>query len=437
MKRISFLILVLVVLSSAQSSHDIDLQFFTIRNGKKSETTKENGFTAGLLLRYSSKIAFNENLSLLVSEEADVLANSLRNSYANALIGEINHPTSALTSLGLEYRAFGRLQASVRSQIFSNNLPFLLDSKPIKFPVNHETNSKFIGAEMTQRYRNSIDFFWEIPWNRFAAAVNLIYDDLNYDYEQNEVFAQDYHESDLWGQGSVGYSFFDGNLWTRGTFLFKDDLNEYNGYNLIKAAGGIESNFRLYKRRIRGFTRAMVRYYECAMMNYGANRTYADKAGLLSYSRISYSIKPRVILKTDINLEVAKELFSQRYELAFRNVWKNLSWVEPGYWITMGTLEPRHSFYCKSTINLGQHFSVAPDIRGYFKWFDEKEQFNYYRTDVGFAVDYNIKSEKNVFLKNSAFNIGGNYRWFKNPPKNIEPVFMSTLRIYAGFKSYL
>jgi len=353
------LILLAVSTYIVYSAQDIDFSYNLIGGEKETGDTKLSEWVHEFVLRYYGDIRLAEKFGILISEEFDGITHATDKFPARA----VNHPVNSRTSLGLEFTGLGRLQIKGFSQIFINS--FEND-----FPVHFESNNPLVDATMVQRFKNSADVFWEIPINDMLLTADFLYNNLVYDYYRLGDKKESQYDSDVWLNGSFIYSLHEGKLQIQCKGVAKHDLNEYSGYNFAGIYLGVGSDFKLFKRKVRGTAELLPRYYSCSIME---DKGYADGFGAVSRIRLFYKIKPRLFIKGDAEYEFAPAFennwyVKQRYELAFRKAWKNLSSVEAGGWGTFGTLFPRLCGYAAADISAVPKLDIIPGIRAYWVW---------------------------------------------------------------------
>ncbi len=445
MKRFCWILLLCFFVSPLYSGHDFDWRVEGIVGECEAGDKSLSEWDAIFRLKYFGTLPLTKTFGVILNEEIDAVTSATNHSP----VSRINHPINLHTDLGVEYTGYGRLQALVHSQV-------LFKSKNVDFPVYNNVedsagNSPHILGEIIQRHRENVDLFWEIPFSRLNISANLLYTNLFYDYYRLGETFPDQHDADLWLDAGLGVPFFKEKLWIRGKILRKNDLNDYDGYDLFEGSGGAEWNFKLYKKRFRGTGTLFGRYYQSTIMD---EKEYADGLGGCANLRLYYRMKPRLYIKGDFEYEMASAVSSQmyvnqRYELSLRKEWKSLSAIESGYWMTIGSLVPRQCGYVNGTIAINPKLDIIPGMRCYLRW-NQIESWNipteegvdttlvsdgkmkYYRTDIACDVRYRIKAENSLFFKHFSLSCGARYQWFKNLPS-----YVSSLRFYLGITNYL
>lgn len=439
MKKIGFILLTFLSFASF-SAQDVEFTYNLIGGEKSAGDKNLNEWVHEIVLRYFGNYRLSEKFGLLLSEEFDGITTA-----TNKFPGRnINHPVKSRASLGLEFTGLGRMQIKGFSQAFINSLEN-------DFPVWQDSKTHLVDATMVQRFKNSADFYWEIPINRMNIMANVLYNNLLYDYYRLGDVEPDQYESDLWFNGSLAFSLVEEKLKILCRGIAKHDFNEYSGYNLANILFGIGSDFILFKRKVKGTGEILARYYTCSIMD---ERGYADQLGLVSHLRLLYRLKPRMFLKSDLEYEVAPAsgnewYIKQRYELAFRKAWKNLSAIEAGGWGTFGTLFPRVCGYATGDIAVIPKLDIIPAVRVYWMWEERvggegvpsettelSSGYSFYRTDVELMLRYKIGSENSNFFKNFALHCGAEYKLFDWDPVP-DPPFVNTLRLFIGMTNYL
>lgn len=434
------LILLAVITVTSYGAHDIDFTYNLIGGEKEAGDKILSEWVHEIILRYYGNIRLADKFGLIIHEEFDGITRATDKFPARS----INHPVNSRTSLGLEFTGFGRLQIRGFSQAFINS--FEND-----FPVHYESINPLIDATMVQKFKNGADLYWEIPIKKVLLTTNLLYNNLLYDYYRLGDKKEDQYESDLWFNGSVIYSLLEERLQIKCNGLAKYDFNEYGGYNLANIYLGVGSDFMLFKRKLKGTGDLLSRYNYCPIME---DKGYADKFGAVSHLRLFYKLKPRMFLKGDVEYEVAPTstdqwYVKQRYELAFRKAWKNLSSVEAGGWGSFGTLFPRLCGYAAADISAIPKLDIIPGIRAYWIW-DENwgmpegsdepvklsSGYTFYRTDFELMLRYKISTKKSNFFKNFTLKGGAEYKIFDWDPVS-DPPFVNTLRLFLGMTNYL
>ena len=438
MRKILLVITFFTVVSF--SAQDIDFTYNFIGGQKDAQESTLNEWVHELVLRYSGLIPFSDKVGLLISEDFDGITQATEAFPCRA----INHPVNSRTTLGLEFTGLGRMQVRGILQGFVNSLEN-------DFPVYFESPTPHKDARMVQRLKRSADFYWDIPINRMNITASLLYNNLLYDYYRFGESKPDQYDSDLWFGGSMVFSVVEDKFKIIARGLGKHDLNNYGGYNLANVSLGIGSDFVLFKRKIKGTGELMPRYYMSTIMD---EKGYADQLGITSHVRLFYKLKPRMFLKGDLEYEVApvsgdQWYVKQRYELAFRNAWKNLSCIEFGGWGTFGTLFPRVCGYAWADIAAAPKFDIIPGIRAYWMWEEnwtktgigdeltlQSSGYSYYRTDLELMIRYLIGAQNARFFKKFALNCGAEYKVF-DWGEVLDPPYVNTLRLFFGMTNYL
>lgn len=439
MKKIGFIILTFLSFASF-SAQDVEFTYNLVGGEKTTGDNKLKEWVHELVLRYFGSFPFTEKFGLLISEEFDGITTATNKFPARS----INHPVKSRASLGLEFTGLGRMQIKGFSQAFINSLEN-------DFPVWRDSETHLVDATMVQRFKNSADFYWEIPIKRMNIMANVLYNNLLYDYYRLGESKADQHESDLWFNGSMVFSLVEEKLQIIARGVAKHDFNDYGGYNIANVSLGVGSDFVLFKRKLKGAGELMPRYYMCSIMD---ERGYADQLGITSHVRLFYKLKPRMFLKGDLEYEVAPAtgtqwFVKQRYELAFRNAWKNLSSIEFGGWGTFGTLFPRVCGYASSDIAAIPKLDIIPGVRAYMIWEEnwtktgigddlilQSSGYSFYRTDLELMIRYKIGAQNSNFFRNFALNCGAEYKVF-DWGEVLDPPYVNTLRLFFGLTNYL
>lgn len=432
-------LIVLTFLSFAFCAQDIELTYNLVGGQKTPDNTKLEEWVHELVLRYFGNFAFTEEFGLLISEEFDGITTATNKFPARS----INHPVKSRSSIGLEFKGLGLMQIKYLPHIFINSLEN-------DFPVFYQSATPHVDATMLQKYKNSADFYWEIPVKRMNITVNLLHTSLVYDYYRLGDIKTDQYESDLWFNGSMVFSLVEKKFKIIARGFAKYDLNDYGGYNLANVSLGVGSDFILFKRKIKGMGEVMSRYYMSTIMD---ERGYADQLGITSHIRLFYKLKPRMFLKGDLEYELAPATgdqwyVKQRYELVFRKAWKTLSSLEFGGWGTFGTLYPRLCGYVYADIASIPKLDIIPGVKAYWMW-DERvgktgiiqdtdtlsKGYSFHRADLELMVRYKIGAQNSVFFKNFSLNCGAEYKLFdwEDP----DPAFVNTFRLFLGLTNYL
>ena len=86
------------------------------------------------------------------------------------------------------------------------------------------------------------------------------------------------------------------------------------------------------------------------------------------YLRDSYRFGDGLYIKGLASLQLAKEIFKQRYEIAFRKSWRNESWIDIGYLTTMGGLFPLQGTYLRTMIRPVEQLGIGLTGKGEWEW---------------------------------------------------------------------
>jgi hypothetical protein len=95
-------------------------------------------------------------------------------------------------------------------------------------------------------------------------------------------------------------------------------------------------------------------------------------------------LKNRIFIKGGAFLDLSERMRKQKYELAVRKSWRNLSSVNFGYWKTAGTLFPRRGTDLTTVFYLGKKGKVgfSPNLQLYWRHDPDSDAFRFYRTDA-------------------------------------------------------
>ncbi len=450
MKQSIAIILSFLLLSVSFAEHDIDIQTH-VTGGEHSAGEGGLGEWQGSFsLDYSGNVPISDNVSLLLNQSIDGMTEATEFSPMR----EYNHPAKSISYLGLGFYGAGVVQAQAFSELFFN-------SEYIGFPVDQTFQTHLIDASMLQRSRNGVDLFFEFPIKQMLLSGNLLYSDLLYDYNRSGDILLNQHDADLWGSGLMGVSFAEEKVWIKAGGLLKHDLNEFSGYNFSKAFAGIESNFKLFKKKLDIRADLYGRFYASTLLGEKHNN-YADGIGFLPRLRFYWRLKARTYLKADLEYEIAPAnsgdlMVKQRYELAFRKAWKNYTSFEIGSWASMGGFTPRICMYGNSNVHFNEKFEMVYGVRSYLFGAYSKSKvengssdskttyifdgYNYYRTDIDLMLRQKIGlNSGSDFMKHMALYGGARYRIY-SPIDSYSDLFespnVSTLRFYLGVTSFL
>jgi len=449
--RKNCLIILFLLCAGGYAVQNVDISGHMHGGATDANSTSIDEWAQEVILRYSGNIPLTEKAGFLISEEFDGISSPTNVSPLRA----VNHPIVSRTAVGLEFTRVGRMQITGLSQIFYK-------STNTDIAVPNDLNTPLKQATMIQRSRSSADFFWEIPIQSLTVSANAFYTYLSYDYYRMGDVKNDQHDADIWVDGALSYSFRKDKLRLKARTVVKHDLNESADYNLVQAFFGIEGDFMLMKRKIKGTVDFFPRYYFSPVME---DKNYADEIGVVSNLRLFYQIVPRFFIKTDLEYEVAPHTSSawyikQRYDLALRKTGKNFSAVEAGGWGTFGSLFPRICGYANAEIAVVPKLDILPAVKAFFTLGNTTtkvpdsanvvngaivlsgDEYTFYRTDLQLGIRYKPGVERSVFLRNTAVTCGAVYKLFNwgttvNGETPKDAPYVNNLHLFLGFTNYL
>lgn len=277
---------------------------------------------------------------------------------------------------------------------------------------------------------NAIDLSWKsetdliqfsTSGNYFVNSFTIFPDELYYDpyHTDNPPFGKA-NDADLWMDAVAGVSVF-GDITTKGSIRYKDDLNRSKSENVMECQIGLEGEHVDARKRIFFTWKFFEHFFKCDA--FAAGRRYPSLFSVFA-ARTIIKIQPKLIFKGVFNSEFSSKVLKIQYEGAMRKQWKNGNSIDFVYYGTSGVLFPRQIVKIKTDVNICSHFGFAPRLMVAFGRVDAESGFRYYKSDYGIELFFPIVKRLEAFCDYDLSH-------FDN-----HPLFSSRNTVSAGIRTW-